>query len=155
MKKLQGMLLLMSAMFSIAALGETVKSCIIKQDKMPVRGLALKPDCRLQVAYDFQPGMNVLLCLSNTLKNAGKITWPYQGKQHTADLPVILSKTGNDPSVMIDASGEFSVQNDQKKQLVISCQFGRGVSRAGVSDVLKTSPRLALAKVCVKDDVIV
>ena len=153
MKKLQVTLLLLSAMLSAVALGETVKSCIISKDQLPVRSLALNPDCELQVTYRFQPDTNVLLCLSGTLKNAGKITWPYQGEKHTADLPVILSKSGNDASVLIDPSGKFSIQNDQKKQLVVSCQFSRGVSRAEMNKLMQKAPRVA--ELCARDDVIV
>lgn len=144
MKKVQGVLFGLLTIVSLSALGDTVKSCVINRNQMPIRQLALNPSCQLRVTYRFQSDMNVLLCLSNVLQNSGKITWPYQGKLQSADLPVILSKNGTDPSLMIDPAGKFSIDNNQKTQLVISCQYSRGTAHAKrVRDLVKATIRSA------------
>jgi hypothetical protein len=144
MKKLQGIAIVLLAVISASVLADTVKSCVINKNQLPIRQLALNPACQLQVTYRFQPDMNVLLCLSNVLKNSGTITWAYHGKTHTADLPVILSKKGGEQDVLIDESGKFSINNNQKSQLVISCQFSHGVAQAGrIRDLVQSAIRSA------------
>lgn len=128
------------SMLAANAQCETVKSCVINKDQLPIRNQILNPACKLQVTYRFQTGMNVLLCLSNALRDGGTITWPYQGKMHTADLPVILSQRGKDPSTLIDEKGKFSIENNQRRQVVVSCQYSRGVSQAGaIRELIKAS----------------
>ncbi len=140
------------AMTASAAQSETVSSCVINRNQLPIRNQILNPACKLQVTYQFMPQMNVLLCLSNTLKNAGKITWPYQSKERSSDLPVVLSKSGKDSSTLIDDKGKFYIENNQKKQLVVSCQFSRGVATSvNVRELIKSSIHTADAR-CTRDD---
>lgn len=140
MKKFLGIVCALMTVFAVNAQSETVKSCVINQNQLPVRNQTLNPACKLQVTYQFQTGKNVLLCLSNVLKDGGTITWPYQGKMQTADLPVILSKSGKEPSTSIDEKGKFSIENNQRRQVVVSCQYSRGMSQAGaVRELIKAS----------------
>lgn len=140
------------AMAATAAQCDTVRSCVINRNEMPIRNQILNPACKLQVTYQFKPEMNVLLCLSNSLKNAGKITWPYQGKEQTSDLPVVLAKNGKDASTLIDEKGKFSIENNQQKQLVVSCQFSHGVaSSINIRELIKSSIQTADAR-CARNE---
>lgn len=143
---------LMAIAATTAAQSETVRSCVINNNELPIRNQILNPDCKLQVTYQFMPEMNVLLCLSNTLKNAGTITWPYQGKEHTSDLPVILSKNGKDANTSIDDKGKFTVENNLQRKLVVSCQLSRGAAQSiNIRNLIKASIHTADAR-CARND---
>jgi hypothetical protein len=100
------------------------QSCLIRVKKLPIKNLTLKPNCELSVKYQFEPLKKVLICYTSFIQNAGKISWSYQGKQSSAELPTILSIDAGDKAELIDKSGKFTVLNDQPKVMAVNCQLG-------------------------------
>lgn len=77
---------------------------------VPFQNLTLNPNGKIQANFAFGPHQ-IIFCFPNSISSVVGITWPFKGRQLSAQTPIALKTNGNIDGQFSDPSGVLTIQN--------------------------------------------
>lgn len=98
----------------------------------PFMNIMINPGASVQSSYSFRDASGnthpLIFCYQSNGGNSNGgnsvLTWPYKGKNRSANMSVTLKTNANYEGAFADFTGTLTITNNSNVQLFVNCQYG-------------------------------